>query len=158
MPQRSRTRETDDVEELLGDGESTERSAGESSGRGFRARAKQRAVDVFSPRYFLVAAVVSSVAIFFGGTLVPLVGDVTGFVAVFLASFLLGAVTSDSRILETAAGGAVAGGLGFLLQNLAWMVVGGLPIAAVGVGAGLLAGGLGAYFGGDLRDGLTRDI
>ncbi|WP_327051108.1 hypothetical protein [Halomicrococcus gelatinilyticus] len=156
MPQRSRTRESDDVADLLDDVEPEESSS--ESDDGFRARAKQRAVGVFSPRFFLVAAAVSTVAMLFGGAFVPLGGSLAGLVSVFLASFVLGAVTSDSRILETAAGGALGAGLAFLLQNLMLIAIGGVPWAVVGAGAGFLVGALGAYFGNDLRDGLTREI
>ena len=157
MPQRSRTRESDDVADLLDDVEPEESSSSESDA-GFRSRAKRRAVDVFSPRFFLLAAVVSTVAMLLGGAFVPLGGSLAGLVSVFLASFVLGAVTNDSRVLETAAGGALGAGVAFLVQNLVLVALGGVPWAVVGAGAGFLAGALGAYFGGDLRDGLTREI
>ncbi|WP_227374681.1 hypothetical protein [Haladaptatus halobius] len=155
MTQRTRTRETsDDLSDVLGDSEKVQQAGG---GESYRSRAKKRAVEFFSPRYFLLATVVLTIAMFVGGT-VPFVDKFGGLVALFAASFVLGVVTGDSRILETATGGAVAAGLAFLLGNLALLAVDGTLFAAVGLGAGFLVAGLSAYFGGDLRDGLTRDL
>ncbi|WP_458209692.1 hypothetical protein [Haladaptatus sp. NG-SE-30] len=155
MTQRTQTREaSDDIADVLGDTESAEQSNGSG---GFRSRAKRRAVGIFSPRFFLLSVVILTIATFFGGV-VPFVGSLGGLVALFAASFVLGALTSDSRILETATGGAVASGLTLLLGNLALLAIGGKTAAVVGLGAGFLVAGLGAYLGGDLRDGLTRDL
>lgn len=156
MTQRTRTREADDdISDLLSDidGDSEQRTGGESR----RSRAKKRVGNLFSVRYFGLAAVVLTVAMFVGGV-VPLIGSFTGLVAMFAASFLLGALTSDSKIAETALAGAVAGGLTFALKHLVALTVGGFTVAAIGIVSGLLVAALGAYFGGDLRDGLTRDI
>ncbi|WP_227353442.1 hypothetical protein [Haladaptatus salinisoli] len=155
MTQRTRTRETsDDLSDVLGDSETVEQAGG---GESYRSRAKKRAVAFFSPRYFLLAAVVLTVAMFVGRT-VLFVDGLTGLLALFAASFVLGAATGDSRILETATGGAVAAGISLLLGSLTLLAVGGTLVAAVGLGAAFLVAGLGAYFGGDLRDGLTRDL
>ncbi|WP_266078765.1 hypothetical protein [Haladaptatus caseinilyticus] len=154
MTQRTRTRETsDDLSDILGD-ESGEQGGGSES---FRSRTKQRAVNFFSPRYFLLAVVALTVSTFVGG-FVPFVGTLGGLVGMFVAAFALGGLTSESRTLETATGGLVAAGLTLLLGNLTLLAAGGTTVAAVGLGAGFLVAGLGAYFGSDLRDGLTRDL
>ncbi|WP_435155360.1 hypothetical protein [Haladaptatus sp. DFWS20] len=154
MTQRTRTRETsDDLSDILGD--ESEEQAGESEG--FRSRTKRRAVNFFSPRYFLLATVVLTISMFVGG-FVPLVGTLGGLVGLFVAAFVLGGLTSKPRTLETATGGLVAAGLTLLLGNLTLLAVGGRTVAVAGLGAGFLVAGLGAYFGGDLRDGLTRDL
>ncbi|MCO8242903.1 MULTISPECIES: hypothetical protein [unclassified Haladaptatus] len=157
MTQRTRTRETDtDVSDLLNDidgGEGTEATSSES----YTTRAKKRAGNLFSVRYFGLATLLLGVAMFFGGV-IPILGSVAGLVAVFAVSFVLGAVTSDSKIVETAVAGGIAGGVVFALKNIVALSVAGFPIFAIGLVAGLVAGGLGAYFGGDLRDGLTKDL
>ncbi|WP_458187470.1 hypothetical protein [Haladaptatus sp. NG-WS-4] len=155
MTQRTQTREaSDDVSDVFGDAKSGEQSAQRD---GVRGRAKRRALGIFSPRYFLLATVLLTVAMFLGGV-VPFVSKLTSIVALFVASFALGALTSGSRILETATGGMVAAGLTLLLGNLTLLAIGGTTAAAVGLGTGFLVAGLGAYFGGDLRDGLTREL
>jgi hypothetical protein len=157
MTQRTRTREADDdISDLLGDidGDGEQRTGGSESRR---SRAKKRVGNLFSVRYFGLATVVLTVAMFFGGV-IPFIGGLAGLVAIFAVSFLLGALTSDSKIVETALAGAVAGGLTFALKHIVALTVGGFPVAAIGIVSGLLVAALGAYFGGDLRDGLTRDL
>ncbi len=155
MTQRTRTRETsDDLSDVLGDTESGEQTG---TSEGFRSRAKRRAGNFFSPRYFLLATVLLTVGTFVGG-FVPFIQTIGGLVGMFVAAFVLGGLTSESRILETAVGGAIAAGLTLVLGNLTLIAAGGTTVAAVGLGAGFLVGVLGAYFGNDLRDGLTRDL
>lgn len=158
MTQRTRTRETnDDISELLNDieGDGAEQETG--SGESRRSRAKKRVGNLFSVRYFALATVLLTVSMFIGGV-IPIVSTLAGVGAMFAVSFVLGALTSDSKIAETALGGAVAGGLVFLLKNIVAVSIGGLPVAAIGLVSGLLVAGLGAYLGGDLRDGLTREL
>ncbi|WP_049969599.1 hypothetical protein [Haladaptatus cibarius] len=156
MTQRTRTREADDdLSEILGDAESGEQAG---QGESFRSRTKRRAVNFFSPRYFLLAAVVLTIAMFVGGFVVPFVENIGGLLGLFVAAFALGGLTSESKTLETATGGLVAAGLTLLLGNLTLLAAGGTTVAAIGLGAGFLVAGLGAHFGDDLRDGLTRDL
>ncbi|WP_135823913.1 hypothetical protein [Halorussus ruber] len=162
MPQRSdqRTREefADDLTETLRD-DSTEQETDSSS---FVQRARNRAASIFSPRVFLYALVVLGSAGFAGNAFIPLpvLDNLAGLVGVFAGAFLLGLAVERSTVLESAAAGAVAAGLTALLGNLALTAFGdaGVPLAMFGAGTGLLAGALGAYFGGDLRNGLTADI
>jgi len=157
MTQRTRTREADDdISDLLSDidGDGEQRT---EDGESRRSRAKKRVGNLFSVRYFGLATVVLTVAMFFGGV-IPFIGSLAGLVAMFAVSFVLGALTSDSKIPETALAGAVAGGLTFALKHIVALTIGGFPIAAIGIVSGLLVAGLGAYFGDDLRDGLTREI
>lgn len=114
-------------------------------------------MNFFSPRYFLLAAVVLTVGTFVGG-FVPFVQTLGGLLGLFVAAFALGGLTSESKTLETATGGLVAAGLTLLLGNLTLLAAGGTTVAAIGLGAGFLLAGLGAHFGSDLRDGLTRDL
>jgi hypothetical protein len=162
MPQRTQTRDTDDdFADLLGDDSESAETSGAAAGssESYRGRFKRRAAAFFAPRYFLLATVVLTVAMFVGSMFAPIGSTLGGLVAVFAASFLLGGLTSDSRILETAVGGAVASGLAFLVNSLVIAIsVGGLNVAAVGAGAGFVVAALGAYFGGDLRDGITQDV
>jgi hypothetical protein len=86
-------------------------------------------------------------------------GIVGNLVGIFVAAFAYGTATSTRRYVEFGLSGGVIGGGMALLGNLALSLVGpGLPLVAVGFAAGALAGGLGHYFGRDLRDGLTRDL
>ena len=159
MPQRSdqRTRDSfaDDLTETLQDDAETAEQEADSS---FLQRAKHRAGSIFSPKLFAVALGLLGVGMVAGNAFVPLpfVDNLAG----LAGAFVLGLAVERSTILESAAAGAVAAGLTALLGNLALTAFGdaGVPLAVFGAGTGLLAGALGAYFGGDLRDGLTADI
>ncbi|UPV75097.1 hypothetical protein M0R89_03275 [Halorussus limi] len=163
MPQRSdqRTRDSfaDDLSETLRDDASEQEPQSSSS---FVQRAKRRAGSIFSPRIFLVALALLGGGMFAGNAFIPLpiLDNLAGLLGVFAGAFVLGLAVERSTILESAAAGTVAAGLTALLGNLALTAFGdaGLPLAVFGAGTGLLAGTLGAYFGGDLRDGLTADI
>ncbi|WP_276298881.1 hypothetical protein [Halorussus lipolyticus] len=162
MPQRSdqRTRDSfaDDLTETLQDDADEDTTEASS----FVQRAQHRAASVFSPRVFLYALVLLGGGMFAGNAFIPLpiLDNLAGLVGVFAGAFLLGLVVERSTLLESAAAGAVAAGLTALLGNLALTAFGdaGVPLAMFGAGTGLLAGALGAYFGGDLRNGLTADI
>lgn len=138
---------------------STESSTSSAS---FGRRLQHRAGNLFSPRVFLYAVVLLGGGMFAGNAFVPIpfLDSLAGLVGVFAGAFVLGLAVERSTLLESAAAGAVAAGLTVLLTNLTLSVVSGFgaPMAAFGAGTGLLAGALGAYFGGDLRDGLTTDI
>ena len=162
MPQRSdqRTRDSlaNDLASTLDDGDAESASSSAS----FTQRAKSRAASIFSPRVFLYALLLLGVGMFAGSAFVPLpiLDNFAGLLGVFAGAFVLGLALDRSTVLESAVAGAVAAGLTAVLGHLALTALGGagVPIAVFGAGTGLLAGALGAYFGGDLRDGLTTDI
>ncbi|WP_137284787.1 hypothetical protein [Halorussus salinisoli] len=163
MPQRSdqRTRDSlaDDLTETLQDDATEEQSRSSSS---FVERLQHRTTSVFSPRVFFYALVLLGGGMVAGNAFIPLpfLDSLAGLVGAFAGAFVLGLAVERSTILESAAAGAVAAGLATLLSHLTLTVASGfgVPLAAFGAGTGLLAGALGAYFGGDLRDGLTTDI
>lgn len=167
MPQRSdqRTRDSvaDDFSDLLDDSGSTEsQSSSPSYSSSFAQRLQHRAASIFSPRTFLYALVLLGGGMLAGNTFIPLpvLDSLAGLLGVFAGAFVLGLAVERSTVLESAAAGAVAAGLTTILGHLALTAFGGMgvPLAAFGAGTGLLAGALGAYFGGDLRKGLTADI
>lgn len=163
MPQRSdqRARDADtDVSDLL-DGESgSESTTAAADSGGVRGRVRERAGRIFSPRFFLLALAAMVLGMVVGGTVVPVFGSFGGFLGIFGAAFALGLVGHGSRLVETGAAGATAAGASWLLNNPVLATLGGLGVSlgVLGAGAGLIAGVLGAYFGGDLRKGVTRDI
>jgi hypothetical protein len=133
-----------------------------SSRRGLR----ERLAGVFSPRTFLLALVLSVVAVVAGGA-IPLVGFVGRLVGLFVVAFLVGVVSSERRYLEVGLAGGLASGLGFVVGTLTnaffpfavrLLTEYGVVIAGVGVGVGTLAALVGHYVGRDLRDGLTREL
>lgn len=164
MPQRSdqQSRDTvaDDFSDILDDESESQPEPDSSSS--FGQRAKHRAGSLFSPRIFLYAVLLLGAGMFAGNAFIPLpfVDSLAGLVGVFAGAFVLGGVVERSTILESAVAGAVAAGLTILLTNLTLSIAGGLglPLTVIGAGTGLLAGALGAYFGGDLRDGLTGEL
>jgi len=121
----------------------------------------------FSAKAFALALVTVAIGVFVGG-LIPLIGGTIGTAGgVFIAAFLLGLVFSAGKYVETGIAGAAAGaasavtsvlGIGFLPIGIDYLSQWGLPLLAVGGGAGLLLALLGHYFGRDLRAGLTEDI
>jgi len=163
MPQRSdqRTRDSfaDDLTETLQDDSTAEESRSSSS---VARRLQHRVGSIFSLRTFLYAFVLLGGGMFAGNAFIPLpfFDNLAGLLGVFAGAFLLGLVVERSTVLESAAAGAAAAGLATLLTHLTLTVASGfgVPLAAFGAGTGLLAGALGAYFGGDLRNGLTADI
>jgi len=113
---------------------------------------------LFSVRVFLFVLAMTLVTMTLVGTVVPL-GGLAGFVGIATAGFGVGLVDSRRRYLEFGLAGGLAAGLGTLLDHLVLSALGlGVPLLALGVGAGSLAGVVGHYFGRDLRDGLTRDL
>ena len=125
-----------------------------------------RLSGLFSPRLFLVALVLSIVAVVAGGA-VPIVGVIGRLVGLFVVAFAIGAVASDRHYLEVGLAGAVASGMGFVVSTLTsaffpfavrLLSEYGIAIAGVGAGVGALAALVGHYVGRDLRDGLTREL
>jgi len=121
----------------------------------------------FSAKSFGVAVLALGVCVFLGG-LIPLIGGTIGnALGVFLGAFLLGLVFSARNYVETGLAGAGIGAasaalsvlsVGFLPIGIDYLGQWGLPLLAVGGGAGLLLALVGHYFGRDLRAGLTADI
>lgn len=121
---------------------------------------------LFAPRLFLVALVLSVVAVVVGGA-VPVVGFLGRLAGLFAVAFALGVLTSGRHYLEVGLAGALASGLGFVVSTFTAVFFPfavrllsdyGIAIAGVGAGVGALAALLGHYFGRDLRDGLSRDL
>ena len=109
----------------------------------------------FSPRFFLLSAVLLAVALV-GGSTIPVFGRPIG---LFVVAFALGLVSNERRYAEVGLAGAAVGGVGSLLRNAVLTLTGiGLPLVVVSVVVGGLAALAGVYFGRDLRDGLTRDV
>jgi len=121
----------------------------------------------FSAKSFAVALAAVALGVVAGGA-IPLIGGTIGSAAgVFIAAFLVGLVFSSRTYVETGVAGAAAGaasavtsvlGIGFLPIGIDYLQQWGLPLLAVGGGAGLVLALLGHYFGRDLRTGLTEDI
>jgi len=123
-----------------------------------RARVRARVAALFSVRQFLVAVGAALVGLFVVGGALPFgsLGDLLGLAS---GAFVHGALSGDRRYLEAVlAGGAVALGA-TLVDHLVLTLFGlGLPVVTLGAVGGAIAGGLGHYFGRDLRDGLTREL
>lgn len=133
-------------------------SADRSVTRRLRSRVRSPIGSLFGVRPFLIALVVSLVATLFGGALLPL-GGLAGLVGIAAVGFGFGLLDGESRYVELLLAGAIAAGVGTLLNHLVLAALGiGLPLVVLGVGAGSLASVVGHYFGRDLRDGLTRDL
>jgi len=152
----------DTLEEDFGEvGEESTPSTPESeSSEGIIASRVPPLESVFSPRSFLVRAVVLLLGAIAAG-FVPLVGGILAVaLGVFGAAFLLGAVSSERRYLETATAGGALGGFLALAWSFSIAIASGgtTRLAGVGLGVGLIASLLGLYFGRDLRKGLTKDI
>lgn len=121
---------------------------------------RSRLRSPFSLRAFLVALLLTVVASAAVGLVPFLPQSVATVGGVFLGTFALGLVRGKRAYLESALAGILVVTVAALTQFFLVSVVGdvGIPIAAAGAGAGLLAGLLGHYFGRDLRAGLTRDL
>jgi hypothetical protein len=125
-----------------------------------------RLAGLFSPRVFLLALVLSVVAVVAGGS-IPLIGVVGRLVGLSAVAFVIGLVGGRRRYVEVGLAGAVASGLGFVVSSLTsaffpfavrLLSEYGVVIAGVGAGVGALAALVGHYVGRDLRDGLTREL
>lgn len=128
------------------------------TGGGLRSRASSRAKRLFSPRLFVAALLLSVGGLLAAGTFVPLPG--AGLIGVFVAAFLFGLAVDGRRYAEPAVAGGIAAGASTLLDFAVVAFLGGfgVSLAVLAGGLGAVVGGLGTYFGRDLRDGLTRDI
>lgn len=161
---RTRTRErpdaTDDefATEFELDDRSTAQSETNAQTGGFRSRVSARTKQLFSPRLFIAALLITAGGLFAASTFIPLPG--AGLLGIFVATFLFGLAVADRRYLETALAGGVVAASSTLLDVAVIAVFGGfgVSLALVSGALGAVIGGLGTYFGRDLRDGLTRDI
>lgn len=130
----------------------------ESPRRGLRDRIRSPVEGLFSPRMFLIVLAVTLVGSTVAGTVVPL-GGLAGLVGIAAVAFGVGLVDTTPRYLELCLAGAIAAGLGAVLDQLVLTLLGaGVPLLALGAVSGGLAGIVGHYFGRDLRAGLTRDL
>lgn len=113
--------------------------------------------SVLSVRGLGIALVVTLASVVAFG-LIPLLGTVGELLGVFVAGFVYGLVSGNSRYLELAVAGALAAGGSALLGNLLVSVFGtAIPVLVI-AGTGLVVALAGHYFGRDMRAGLTRDI
>ncbi|WP_122088847.1 hypothetical protein [Halalkalicoccus subterraneus] len=128
----------------------------EAATAGARRRVRERAETLFSPKRFGLALALVLAGTLVGGATVPIAGGVVG---AFLGAFLLGVASETRPVAEAGVAGGAVVGLSTASDYLVWIIAGsGLTVAALGAVVGLVVCGLGAYFGSDLRDGLTREI
>lgn len=146
------------TDELLREVEEETSTQPETTSASRRTRAVNTARQMFSPRYFLVSLVLTTIALFIAGS-IPVI-PATGLIGVFGVAFALGGFSSERRYLEVGLAGAVASGASMLSNYLTLAVVGRFGIEFVGAGAaiGAVVALLGYYFGRDLRGGLTKEI
>lgn len=127
----------------------------ESDGSGLR----QRLGGAFSITAFVIALVLTAVGSGLGG-FIPLIGGPLAFAGIFLATFLLGTVSSRRHYVEAGLSAGLVAGASALGNHVYLAFIGGNgPILIGGLAAiGVVCGVLGHYFGRDLRDGFTRDL
>lgn len=129
-----------------------------TTGDRMRTRIRKGAGKIVTVRGLVVSLVVVTASVLLVDQILPLggVGTVLGAV---VGAFLYGVGSDVRHYVELALAGATVGGASALLDNLVLSLVGaGIPMVALGAGAGALAAVAGHYFGRDLRDGLTRDL
>lgn len=129
---------------------------GSRLGRAVRSRLGEAVHSrLFSVRAFLASLAVLVAGLLVGGAMLEDVGGIAGMLA---AGFVLG--LGGGRPVEVAAAGGIVAAFSLLLSMPVLSLVLGFagPVAVVGAGSGLLVAGIGAYLGGDLRDGLTREL
>lgn len=162
MPQRSDQRTSDSFADGLTGTSDDDDSTDSRFSLSLSKRLQRRITRVFSPRLLLYALLLLGAGMVAGNTVIPLpfLDSLAGLVGVFVGAFALGLAVERSVVLESAVAGAVAAGLTAVLGHFALTAFGGAAtqLAMFGAGTGLLAGALGAYLGGDLRNGLTADI
>lgn len=119
---------------------------------------RNRLASLASPRSFLVALVLTIAGLFIFGA-VPFLGVVGDLLGIAAAGFIYGLGAGNSRYVEMALAGALAGGGSAVLGNLiVALVASGTTLVVAGAVVGALAGVVGHYFGRDLRHGLTREL
>ncbi|WP_313691250.1 hypothetical protein [Halorarum halobium] len=151
-------------------GDTSDENASSTAADSSRGRGGLLGRSPVSLRGFLLSLVVCVGGLVVGGA-VPLVGGLTRYLGLVVATFGLGLLRSRRAYLEVGLAGALSATGVFLLSlfTSGSLLLGtnlvaelGLTGAAagvgVGVGVGLLLSLTGYYFGRDLRDGLTRDV
>lgn len=156
---------SDDFADLdPGESDGSRDAADADAGRSGGVRA--RLARLFSPRYLLLALVVSVVGLWVGG-LVPLIGGITRFVGLAVATFCVGVAGARRAYVEIAVAAAAAtvvsvlGGFltsGFLPVAFDFLARHGVAFAVGATALGLVVGVVGYYFGRDLRAGFTRSL
>jgi hypothetical protein len=118
--------------------------------------------ELFSTRYFVVALVAATASMFGGAMVVPFFDRLGGYAALFVVTFLMGALSSKRHYLETVlASVLVVGGITFLGNLRRAALFDGFNFSLVlllAVGMGFLVSLVGTYMGRDLRAGLSRDV
>jgi len=146
---------TDYAESISGEYDPVESSSSGASSS-LRGKVGSTATSLFSLKFFGVALVGMAVGLFVVGGFIPFFGSIVGMA---VAAFALGLASSQHRIVETAAAGLVVSGVASLLHHLVLTALGiGVPLVVLGAVVGLVVGGAGAYFGHDLRKGLTEPL
>lgn len=158
LPGLSRSDAADGGRDVDAVGE-TQSASEDTTGRlGVRSRLRPDMSGYFSLPGFLIAVVLAVCGLLVG-SLIPLLGIIGHLLGVGAGTMVYGLVATESRYIETALAGALAVGGSVVLGNLFAMVLGvGAILAGGGFVTGAIAGGVGHYFGRDLRDGLTRDL
>jgi len=129
-----------------------------AEGETLRLRLRHGRAALFSLETFLVVLALAIAGAFLVGRLLPL-GDLATLVGILTAAFLHAAVAEGRHYLEAAVAGAAVGGIWTVFGNLVGVVLGvGVPVVALAVAGGGIAGAAGHYFGRDLRHGLTREL
>lgn len=164
---------TDDSGGLLGGGggggsnsrskaESEERSGGWLPSLSLPSLSIPSASELFSTRYFAGALVAAVVAMFGGAMVVPFFDRLGGYAALFVVTFLMGALSSKRHYLETVLGSVlVIGGITFFGNLRRAALFDGFNFSLVlllAVGMGFIVSLVGTYMGRDLRAGLTRNV
>ena len=114
----------------------------------------------FSFAPFGVGLVTVTIGAFGGMQLLPLVGSYLG---ILLGGFAAGLAFEKRPLLEVGLAGLLVGTVATVIQNLGLGLItigpqGWIQIALLGAVLGFGLGAIGAHFGNDLRDGLTRPI
>lgn len=117
--------------------------------------------ELFSPGYFGLALVVATAAMFLGGMVVPFVDKLGGFLALFVATFVMGLASDERYYLETGLASGLVVGILSVVGRLELALFTGFNLSLLFLGTaatGLVVGVLGTYFGRDLKAGLGKSV
>ncbi|WP_435099940.1 hypothetical protein [Halarchaeum sp. P4] len=165
----ARDRDWDALLDDAGDGDESsgdERADADARRSGRLAGARRRLGRLFSPRHFLLLLAVALAGLFVGG-FVPLVGAITRFLGLFVATFLVGVLGGRRVYAEVASASALATVAALLVGLLSsglfpvaadFLARHGVAFALGAAALGLVVGTVGYYFGRDLRAGVTRSL
>ena len=114
----------------------------------------------FSLAPFGVGLLTVAIGAFGGMQLIPLVGSYLG---ILLGGFAAGLAFEKRPLLEVGLAGLLVGTVATVIQNLGLGLItigpqGWIQIVLLGAVLGFGLGAIGAHFGNDLRDGLTRPV